>query len=191
MKNSFLLGGIFLVLFLSGLNLIQRPLAFSPPSGPLATHYQSIPSAAARPGGSTVSGVFVASSPCGAAIRPVLGIPAHADCELIKWQLTLYWDRQTKRPATYHLKWAYGLAQPNTTGHVGGGTKRERTGNWNIGKGTSADPAAVVYRLDPEKPATTISLLKLDDRLLHVLDGEKALMIGDGAWSYTLNRTGN
>jgi hypothetical protein len=53
------------------------------------------------------------------------------------------------------------------------------------------DPAAEVLLLDPDKPTTSIALLKLEDRLLHVLDDERALMIGNGAWSYTLNRSGN
>ena len=178
-------GGILLFLFMSGRWYAYRQPAFSPHTSSLAINHLF------SPAGDPLLGFFVGSSPCGPAIRPALGIPAGADCELIKWQLSLYQQAQTKRPATYKLKWTYGMAQANTTGHVGGGTKGERTGKWTIGRGTPADPQAVVYQLDPDKPATRLTLLKLDDRLLHVLDEKKALMIGNGAWSYTLNQTGH
>jgi hypothetical protein len=33
-----------------------------------------------------------------------------------------------------------------------------------------------------------INFVKLDDNLVHLLDPEGKLMIGNAAWSYTLNR---
>ena len=55
-------------------------------------------------------------------------------------------------------------------------------------KGSATDPTAVIYRLDPGNPATSISFLRLNDNLLHLLDSDRQLMIGTGAWSYTLNK---
>jgi hypothetical protein len=191
MKFFFLLGSIYLFAFPGGLSFRYPqpyPEFFS---GLVAGRNHPAPGAAGSTGDTAVLGVFVASSPCDAAIRPHSGIPLQVNCELIQWQLTLFQHPQTKRPTRYKLKWAYGMSQPNTTGLKGGGTKRERTGNWVMGKGSQADPAAEVLLLDPDKPTTSIALLKLEDRLLHVLDDERALMIGNGAWSYTLNRSGN
>jgi hypothetical protein len=47
---------------------------------------------------------------------------------------------------------------------------------------------AVVYTLNPENSPVSLSFLRPDTNLLHLLDGDRRLMIGNGAWSYTLNR---
>jgi hypothetical protein len=140
---------------------------------------------------SSAPGVFVASTPCSKGTRPLPGIPASAGCELIKWKLTLYQDESAKTPATYKLQCLFGLPQQGTTGFIGGGTKVEMEGKWTISKGIASDPHAIVYRLTDNKTNKTISFLKLNDDLLHLLASDQQLMIGTAAWSYTLNRIGN
>ena len=58
-------------------------------------------------------------------------------------------------------------------------------------KGTKADSNAIVYRLNDDNTNKTISFLKLNANLLHLLDSDQRLMIGSAAWSYTLNRIDN
>ena len=129
--------------------------------------------------------VFVASSPCDMIPRAMLGIPANADCEFVKWNLTLQRDPRNQEPTVYKLTITYGMSQPNTTGFMNGGNSLEKSGNWVIVKESTGRE---VYRLDPDKPGQAVSLAKLDDKLLHLLDSQGKLMIGHAGWSYTLNR---
>lgn len=84
-----------------------------------------------------------------------------------------------------------GLAQQGTPGFINGGTKEEMQGQWSNVKGTATNPNARVYRLTDKKTGKTISFLKLNDNLLHLLDNDGRLMIGSASWSYTLNRMDN
>lgn len=143
------------------------------------------------PPGSITFGVFVASSPCNAVSGLLLQIPATANCEMIKWNLTLYLDANTLTPTTYKLTGVYGLAEQGTNGLSKGGTKVEREGKWTIVRGTKVNPDAVVYQLYTGRPQESVSFLKVDHNLLHLLDRDKSLAIGTAGWSYTLNRTGN
>lgn len=127
---------------------------------------------------------FVASSPCDALPRRLLGIPANAGCEFVKWNLTLQRDVQTGQPGTFALRFTSGMAQAGTQGFTGGGTPGQLMGRWTI-----EQPSAhrTLYRLTPGSGEPLV-FQKLDDRLLHLLDADGKLMIGHAAWSYTLNR---
>lgn len=165
---------------------IKRVLAFT-----LCAGWFTVTNACSQtntPGAAAVVGTFAASSPCSEGSRPVPGIPLKADCEFIKWQLTLYRQANTLTPTTYKLTYVYGLAQAGTTGFVGGGTTVKLEGKWAVLKGTAANPNAIIYQLDPDKPQTSISFLKLNDNLLHLLDSDRRLMIGNAGYSYTLNK---
>ena len=140
---------------------------------------------------SSVFGSFVASTPCTEGTKPLPGIPVNADCKLMKWNLTLYQDDSNNAPTTYKLHCVYGLPKQGTTGLIGGGKQLELEGNWTIVKGMWSNPDAEVYQLIDNKTNKTISFLKLNDNLLHLLDSDQHLMIGSAAWSYTLNRIGN
>lgn len=124
-------------------------------------------------GGSPKPVVFVASTPCSAGTRPVPGISREEGCELIKWELKLTGSR-------YMLDCDYGMPKQGTRGFINGGKHLHREGRWK-GEGKK------VF-LDPDQPAVSISFLRLSENLLHLLDSRGRLMIGTGAWSYTLNR---
>ena len=143
------------------------------------------------PGNSSVLGIFIASTPCSQGTKPLPGISLNEDCELIKWNLTLYQDEPKKTPTTFKLHCVYGLPKQGTTGFIGGGKKIEMEGNWTIVKGAGSNPNAIVYQLNDSKTNKTISFLKLNDDLIHLLDSDLHLMIGSAAWSYTLNRIDN
>jgi hypothetical protein len=107
------------------------------------------------------------------------------------WTLVLYQDPATGAPTTYNLTSAYGLAKPNTNDLIDGGTPIVMEGNWAITTGTKSDPEATVYQLNTSDSQTTVSFLKISDDLIHILSSEKSLLVGNGAWSYTLNRMDN
>ena len=143
------------------------------------------------PAGSSTLGVFVGSSPCDAVSRSLLKVPEAAKCELIKWHLTLRQDPGTPVPAAYKLTYTYGLPRQGTTGLVQGGTRVEREGRWSVVRGAARSPRAIVYRLDPDKPSESVSFLKLDQNLIHLLDRDGKLAVGNAGWSYTLNTAGD
>jgi len=135
------------------------------------------------------SGTFVASTPCSIGTRPIPGIPqGKSGCELIKWHLTLSGMGDNKTSGTYMLDCDYGMPKQGTRGFINGGTHLHREGKWIIEKGIPANPSAIIYRLDPDKPTESISFIRLNENLLHLLDDHGQLMIGNGAWSYTLSR---
>ncbi len=92
----------------------------------------------------------------------------------VKWDLTLYQDR-TLGPTTYILKGTFYR-------------ERIREGRWRIVRGTRANPAAVVYQLDPANSEASLFFLKADDNILFFLDQKRNLMPGNGDFSYTLNK---
>jgi hypothetical protein len=145
----------------------------------------------AKPPDSSTLGVFVATSPCNEVSRRLLQIPTTANCEMIKWNLTLYQDANTLTPTTYTLNCVYGLPQQGTNGLSNGGTKVDREGRWTMVRGTKANPDAIIYELDPGDSQGPESFLKVDHNLLHLLNRDESLAIGIAGWSYTLNRTEN
>jgi hypothetical protein len=140
---------------------------------------------------SSTFGVFVATTPCDTGPRSLLQIPETAGCEMIKWRLTLNKDSTTHAPTKYQLAYVYGLPQQNTNGVAQGGAKVERTGKWTIVRGTKTSPDAIVYQLDPDKSQASVSLRMMDLNLLHLLDRNDKLMIGNAGWSYTFNSAGD
>ena len=108
---------------------------------------------------------------------------------MIKWNLTLHQEPGTLAPTSYELNFTFGMTQPNTTGFKNGGTKAERKGKWSIAQGTKTDSGLLVFKLDAERPEESISFVKLDENLLHLLDAARSLAVGHAGWSYTLSRT--
>lgn len=137
----------------------------------------------------TVSERFVASTPCGGIFQSLLSMPSNAACDFIKWEIIFQRDTQTQTPTDFQLQATYGVYQPNTNLFAGGGTPITITGKWDITKGTKNNPNALVYRLLADQPDKTLSFVKMDDNLLHLLYGDKSLMIGTPSHSYTFNKT--
>jgi hypothetical protein len=145
---------------------------------------------AAKPADSPLVGVFEGITPCtNATNRPVLQISADTECEMMIWHLTLEQDIETGAPTTFALDSSYGMSQPNTTGIRADGIPLQLAGSWTILQGTATDPDATVYQLNPDNGQASISFVRLDDDHLHVLTQDLHMAVGNGGWSYTLNRT--
>ena len=145
--------------------------------------------------------LLVGSTPCDGAIKAALGIAAETKCDFIRWTLAM---DPTKGNA-YKLDANYGEAQPNTLGFIGGGQHISASGKFEklthlLLKGLPPRPRSAdtppkqggereVYRLRSEQPAIDVSLVKLNANLFHLLMPDGSMMIGNGGWSYTLNRS--
>ena len=96
----------------------------------------------------SVFGVFAGSSPCGDAIRQLLGISSDVPADLVQWKLTLYQDPKTLAPARYELRYDYGSTAAGKPGLATGVKTFQQQGTWALGKGIKSNPDAVVYELN-------------------------------------------
>jgi len=142
----------------------------------------------AKTGDSSIPGVFEASTPCNDVVKTMLGIPSNTKCELLKWTLSLYNNPNNLSSSTFKLLCVYGLPKQGTRGFSEGAETKEFQGKSTIEKGIHENANAVVYTLNVSDSPISLSFLKAGENLLHLLDGEKHLMVGNGAWSYTFNR---
>jgi hypothetical protein len=125
-----------------------------------------------------VFGEFVGSTPCGEPFGRLFDIPADANPP-VQWVLTLYQDPKAHTPTVYKLRAESDSAKPPAARKP---VSKEKEGRWSIGKGTKADPDAVVYEL-----AGGINFCKVSDDVLHALNPDRTLAVGTAGWSYTLN----
>jgi hypothetical protein len=128
------------------------------------------------------------ASPCDAVARHYLSIPQNLECEMIKWRLLLYKDPRNQSPTQFELHYTYGMTKPGTEGFMNGGFTKQMKGQWTLSESNSRHAGLRVYRLTPESAKDTISILKLDENVLHLLDLQGKLMIGNAGFSYTLNK---
>jgi len=127
-------------------------------------------------------GTFIGSNPGTESISQLLRIPADLEPPIL-WQLTLYQDPKSQSPAGYKLRCDYAAASSKASAKRGKQGRLEKEGTWRMAKGAKFNPGAMVYELDG-----WLSLFKVDENLLHVLNPDRSLMVGNGGWSYTLNR---
>ena len=80
------------------------------------------------------------------------------------------------------------MSETNGVGFFQGGTKTETTGQWRTTVGRRANPRATVYQLHATDPHRSLSLVKIDENLLHLLTHDGQLIVGNDSWSFTLNR---
>lgn len=123
---------------------------------------------------------FIGSTPGDSLPREFLGgLPANAPCHCIMWELTLFTNR------TYDIAARYQVPARGNTNQSEDGPKVTAKGTWEIGE--AAKPHGS-YRLRSQQTRQILSLAKIGDNLLHVLNSDGTLMVGNGGWSYTLNR---
>jgi hypothetical protein len=88
---------------------------------------------------------------------------------------------------TFSLNIIYGEGEPGTPGFKNGGEKREIRGSYSISKNND-QLHGVIYHLKSFQLPGEIAFVKLNDNLYHLLTSSTDLMIGNGGWSYSLNR---
>jgi hypothetical protein len=76
------------------------------------------------------------------------------------------------------------MPRQGTRGFSDGAVTKEQSGKLTKSKYRNAE----TYTLTTEDSPVSLSFLKLNENVLHLLDAAKNLMVGNGAWSYTLNR---
>src|SRR5688572_9071042 len=116
---------------------------------------------------------FTGSTPAGEVVRAFLGIPATDSIDFIRWTLAF-------KENSFDLNCRYGIGKPNTNGFINNGKTIAITGNYI--------KDANGYRLQHGKKE--LFLHEINGSLLHVLDDNRKMIVGNGGWSYTLNEVG-
>lgn len=125
------------------------------------------------------------STPGDNPVKSILAISPDTKVDFIRWQLVLAAAISGKK--TFRLNIAFGESAPNTLGFVAGGEKKSITGEYDISP-LHKNLSGTIYHLKSSLLAGEILLLQLSDNLFHLLTPQKKLMVGNGGWSYTLNR---
>lgn len=68
------------------------------------------------------------------------------------------------------------------------GKAQNVSGKWIIRKGTGASEGQIMYIIEPDKPAESISFLVADKHVLFFLNQQQQPYIGNADFSFTLNR---
>lgn len=125
---------------------------------------------------------YVASTPGDdALIKKYLAIPTTVKSDFIRWDLSLQPEE-----TSFVLQLQYGESKPNTLGFMFDGMHQTIKGIYQQIKGNDSNPDR--YNFISTDQAIRFSALLLNTNLLHILNDEHRLMVGNGGWSYTLNR---
>jgi hypothetical protein len=133
---------------------------------------------------------FVGTTLGDARVRKFMGgLDDSAPCHCVTWRLTLFAGHPSHLPAKYTLVATYGLPGRDDPNQLVDGPTVRVEGTWKIINDYPANPSTGVYHLHgPDRQS--LRLVRLSEHLLHLLDPAGRLMVGDGGWSYTLNRKG-
>ena len=113
---------------------------------------------------------YTGSTPAAPVIKSFLGIPLSDSIDFIRWKLILRDDQ-------YQLQCNYGIGKPNTNGFINGGVNIEVSGGVKKEKN--------YYHL--QNGNRILKIVELNADLLHLLNSDNSLLVGNGGWSYTLN----
>lgn len=113
---------------------------------------------------------YTASTPAGPTVRDFLGISRSDSIDFIRWHVTIT-DRKD-----FNLSCSYGISKPNTNAFIDE-KKIALRGTVN-----SRDQVLTL-----SYSGKNLSVLVLNDNILHLLNADGSMMLGNGGWSYTLN----
>jgi len=113
---------------------------------------------------------YTASTPASPLVRAFLGISLTDSIDFIRWKLSL-------TDLKYSLECNYGIGKPNTNGFYDGGKKIVLSGI------TKRDNNNYIL----QNGNRLLKLTELNANLLHIVNNDNTLMIGNGGWSYALN----
>ena len=129
---------------------------------------------------------LVGSTPGDSLIKTMLTIPQETIVDFIRWELNLSSDGN--KPQGFSLNLVYGESQPNTLGFKQGGQNQTLKGSYTISSNKNSSEDKMVYGFKTSGNRSVFSLVRLTENLFHLLTPDQDLMVGNGGWSYTLNR---
>lgn len=112
---------------------------------------------------------YVASTPAHAILRDFIQISATDSMDFIGWNLEV-------SPGAFKLQCRYGLAQPNTPGF-----SNEKRAAFEGQLTKSGNYYTLKHK------GRSVSILELNKNVLHFVDSNNGMLIGNGGYSYALN----
>lgn len=113
---------------------------------------------------------YTASTPANNMVRDFLEISRADSIDFIRWKLKISDYRE------FDLSCSYGISKPNTNGFI----NEKKV----VLKGTAKFNDGI---LALNYNGNTLSMLVLNQNIMHLLNKEGTMMVGNGGWSYTLN----
>jgi hypothetical protein len=137
----------------------------------------------------SVAAEFVGSTPGGARVQEFLGgLAATAVCHSVTWQMTLFTNQVAKRPFTFSLTARYHVPTASNPNRSEDGSTVTWRGTWEILPAAKPGPGTAIYKITATESKRALSFAKLSDGLLHLLNPDGSLAIGNAGESFTLNR---
>ena len=130
--------------------------------------------------------ILVGSTPGDELIKSLLSIPTDTKVDFINWNLKL--NDGSDNQNSFVLSINFGESQPNTLGFINGGEKSAFEGIFIVSKNENMNIGSEIYHLKSKRLPNSISMIKISKNLFHLLTPQNQLMIGNGGWSYSLNR---
>jgi len=124
--------------------------------------------------------ILFGSTPGDELVKAMLTIPAETKVDFIQWNLILD-DKNA-----FVLDINFGESQPNTLGFKENGKEKTFTGTFSVSESSNF---RTVYHLKSVDFFTEILIAKLNANVFHLLTSQNQLLVGNGGWSYTLNRS--
>lgn len=128
---------------------------------------------------------IVGSTPGDELIKSLLTIPKNKEVDFIRWQLILNDAKSDQNSFTLTI--VFGVSQPNTLGFKVE-EKRAFEGTYTITQNKSDILHGVIYHFNSSTLPSEIMMVKLNENIFQLLTPQYRLMVGNGGWSYTLNR---
>ena len=113
---------------------------------------------------------YTASTPAGHIVRDFLKINQLDSIDFIRWKLKIIDLKE------FHLSCSYGISKPNTNGFMNE-KKLSLEGAVNFSDG--------IFTLNNN--GKLLSMQVLDNNIMHLLNKDGTMMVGNAGWSYTLN----
>lgn len=123
-----------------------------------------------------------ASTPGDSLIKTMLNIEQSFPVDFIRWHIFLEPEGHT-----FELNISYGIGLANTLGFTSDGRKKSIKGSYQVRNSTHGK----VFQLKSQDNSVAFSFLQLNEDLYHLLDTDQKLLLGNGGWSYSLNRKGS
>jgi hypothetical protein len=126
--------------------------------------------------------VFAGCTPGDGEVRKMLSIPGQPTVDFIRWNLVLQNNQE------FVLDISYGESKPNTLALKSDSIHRTIIGTYR----TDHTPVKTAFRevveLKSKDGSVQLRLVKVTDNLFHILTTDLQLMVGNGGWSFQLNR---
>ena len=89
---------------------------------------------------------------------------------------------------TFQLYALFGISQPNTNGFVQGGEKIRITGKYLTHDKTDLNTNSRIFELTSVKFQSPLLLMEMEQNVLHFVALDRSFLVGNGGYSYLLNK---